>query len=502
MQEARDSIRAAILLSVAFLLIFTSYGGIESLQTSIIPGECKGCLEGPANGICQAGSVCQDKVKFTCDDACAAPFTECQSTLGSTILGLVYLAFTLTAFVGPVIPNYLGMKVSMFTGSLFYALFAFANLTVALTPNQTSLHSGVMLPASVILGISASVLWIAQASYVTRLSVIYADLKNEPTVSSMGTFNGIFFAIFNMSGISGNLISSLVLGYFGWSKTSLFIIYSALGLSGSCLLLFLPKLSDTTDHQPTIVDTVEKDVAAFDAIATPSVDKDCAVTTDDKFSLRSLWRVAKDNRMVVLAPVFMFTGLLRGFAMGEFTANFIRESLGSSNIGYIMALYGGINVVASYGVGKLADKFGPLLGQMFGYCILIAAYILCFAFPVNKCDSDWALICCISIMLSLGDACLTTLTSAIVGQEFPTNAVNAFSVFKVFQSGAVACSFFFFKYLTYVHSDDVTTCSTGSCSFNSRLAVLVGVAVVACASFVTYAKKYRRVVTDNTQVQA
>ncbi|RHY81177.1 hypothetical protein DYB31_002240 [Aphanomyces astaci] len=85
------------------------------------------------------------------------------ATLGNTILGVVYLAFTLSAFFGP-------------------------------------------------------------ASYLTELSVIYATFKAEPVISSMGYFNGIFFAIHNASGITGNLISSLVLDLFQWlvllNKTS------------------------------------------------------------------------------------------------------------------------------------------------------------------------------------------------------------------------------------------------------------------------------------------
>ncbi|KAG9412685.1 hypothetical protein AC1031_015591 [Aphanomyces cochlioides] len=60
----------------------------------------------------------------------------------------------------------------------------------------------------------------------------------------MGHFNGIFFSIFNLSSIAGNLTSSLVLGTFDWSNTSLFVIYIVLGLSGTALFFFLPSLSD------------------------------------------------------------------------------------------------------------------------------------------------------------------------------------------------------------------------------------------------------------------
>ncbi|KAG9412684.1 hypothetical protein AC1031_015590 [Aphanomyces cochlioides] len=90
-----------------------------TLETSIIPGECKGCLEGPTHGICQSGSVCQDKVKFSCDEACAAPFQECKSSLGNTILGIVYLVYTVSAFFGSIVLNLLGKKWSLFGSSFF-----------------------------------------------------------------------------------------------------------------------------------------------------------------------------------------------------------------------------------------------------------------------------------------------------------------------------------------------------------------------------------------------
>ncbi|ETV80314.1 hypothetical protein, variant 1 [Aphanomyces astaci] len=395
MHGPKECTRAAVILSLAFLLVFTSFGGIESLQTSIIPGECHGCTEGTLTGICQAGNVCQAKVKFSCDDACESPFTECHSTLGNTILGVVYLAFTISAFFGPVVPNYLGMKWSLFGASFFYALFALANLVVAWTPNSQDLHAGIMISAAVLLGISASVVWIAQASYITELSVIYATFKAEPVISSMGYFNGIFFAIFNMSGISGNLISSLVLDVLMWPKTSLFIIYTTLGLLGTSLFLLLPTLSRSKTSVP--VDTESVNCAAPQPV----------------FSVSMLWTLAKDSRMLILLPMFFFGGVMRGFAMGEFTSNIVRQSLGSASIGYIMTVYGAVNVMGSYGFGKLTDRFGPLVGLSIGYVSLIVAYIMTYTFVVVKCDSQWFLVVSIAVMLAVGDSTTTTLTNGI-----------------------------------------------------------------------------------------
>ncbi|ETW09634.1 hypothetical protein, variant [Aphanomyces invadans] len=468
MKDARECIRGAVVLSVAFLLIFTSYNAIENLETSVIRGECQGCLSGSPTGICQFGDVCQDKVQFACDEACAAPFHECSSSLGSTILGVIYLTFTLSAFMGPLIPNYLGMKKSMFGSAFIYALFAFANLIVALNPTNQGLHWAIMIPAAFMEGVGASVLWIAQATYLTELSVLYAKFKHEPVVSSMGVFNGVFYSIFRMSAISGNIISSLVLSYFVWPAESLFVMYTIIGMFGAALMLALPALA-----KPTGNTEFAKLVPSSDPARSPT---DGESSSRGGFSFQALWAVATDNRMIVLAPVFILNGLQQGFATGEFTSNVIRSSLGSGSIGYVMALYGGTNVAASYGFGKLADKYGPLSGQLVGFAAMLVAFSLCYWVPVAKCDGQWALVVVVGVLLSLGDASSTTLTSVVLGQEFPSDAVSVFSIFKVFQSGSAAASYFGFRYL----------------SFNGRVAILISMVLIATASFVVYSKKFRR----------
>ncbi|KAH9161908.1 hypothetical protein LEN26_001206 [Aphanomyces euteiches] len=465
MKDAPQCIRTAVILSVAFLLIFTSYGAIENLETSIIRGECQGCLEGSPSGICQSGNVCQEKTKFACDEACAAPFKECESSLGRTILGTVYLTFTLTSLVGPVVPNYFGMKKSLFGSALIYALFAFANLIVALNPTNQDLHWWIMIPAAVLEGVAASVLWIAQASYLTEVSVLYSKYKHEPLVSSMGFFNGLFYSIFRLSAILGNFISSFVLGFLVWSSQSLFVLYTLLGLSGATLMLALPALTQEGNDAELIklVPTSTNDAPE----SPPTVASE----------MSALWEVVKDKRMLILAPVFILSGLEQGFASGEFTSNFIRESLGSSSIGYVMAIYGSTNVVASYAFGRLADKFGPLSGVLVGFGSLLTAFCLCYWIPVAKCDEQWTLMMTIAVLLSFGDASSATLTSVVLGQEFPSDPLSAFSVFKVYQSGSTAAAYFFFSFL----------------SFNGRLLLLICMVLISTSAFLVYTKKYRRV---------
>ncbi|RHY08636.1 hypothetical protein DYB25_009028 [Aphanomyces astaci] len=265
-------------------------------------------------------------------------------------------------------------------------LFAFANLIVALYPTKTSLHWWVMIPAALLLGVFASVLWIAQASYLTRLSVIYAQYMNVPAVSSMGTFNGSFYAFYKMSRITGNLLSSFVLG----STASLFAVYTGISVAGSVLMATLPDLVHPVGDEST---------ALLKAAELP-IESSSAATT-----LRALWDIAKDRRMVVLIPVWLLSGLQLGFVSGEFTVHFIRQSLGSASIGYVMATFGVVNVVCSFWFGKLADKIGLFFAQMVGFGSLFVAYALCMWSDVVKCDGQWTLVLGIAVLLSVAHVC-------------------------------------------------------------------------------------------------
>ncbi|RHY24242.1 hypothetical protein DYB32_008925, partial [Aphanomyces invadans] len=257
-------------------------------------------------------------------------------SLGSTILGVIYLTFTLSAFMGPLIP---------------------------------SLHWAIMIPAAFMEGVGASVLWIAQATYLTELSVLYAKFKHEPVVSSMGVFNGVFYSIFRMSAISGNIISSLV------PAESLFVMYTIIGMFGAALMLALPALT-----KPTGNTEFAKLVPSSDPARSPT---DGESSSRGGFSFQALWAVA-------------------------------------------------------------TDKYGPLSGQLVGFAAMLVAFSLCYWVPVAKCDGQWALVVVVGVLLSLGDAC-----TIVLGQEFPSDAVSVFSIFKVFQSGSAAASYFGFRYLRY-----------------------------------------------------
>lgn len=92
-------------------------------------------------------------------------------------------------FIAPLAVKFSRPKYALIGGALCYSLFMAANLWPMW---------GTMMPAAGILGIGASVLWAAQGAYLTASAAAYAEERLEHMTSAMGTFNGIFWAIFQV----------------------------------------------------------------------------------------------------------------------------------------------------------------------------------------------------------------------------------------------------------------------------------------------------------------
>ena len=92
-----------------------------------------------------------------------------------------------------------------------------------------------LLPGAALVGLSASFLWIAQGMYITESATGHAILnQEEDKKSSLGLFNGIFFAFFQFTQLSSNLAASILLNN-KWSVGQLMILYcccAGAGLAG------------------------------------------------------------------------------------------------------------------------------------------------------------------------------------------------------------------------------------------------------------------------------
>ncbi|OQR96047.1 hypothetical protein THRCLA_07392 [Thraustotheca clavata] len=488
MKGAGDCVRGLLVLSISFLLVFTSYNAIENLETSIIPGTCNGC---DAKATCQLGNICQEKTQYSCGYACSPPFQE--STLGNTTLGVVYLCFMISSMFGPIIPSMIGEKWSLVASSLCYGVFALANV------GYLPLYSGYLRFAIHRLTLDKS---IKKGSYLTRLGVYYAKFHGLPDTSSMGLMNGTFSAIYKMSQFTGNVLSSFVLGTLHGSISLLFMIYASISFFGSGLLIWLEPLQKVLMIRILHFNNCQKEMSNDDEIK--SLIEKPLTPTFSLASVQEVWELTKDSRMVVLSPLLLFTGIQQGFISSEFTSNYIRESLGEASIGYVMAVFGVMSVFFSYVIGRVADRMGPMWAQLLACFAQFTAYFLCLWVPITKCDGQWVLILSCAVLFSLGEAAASTIPNVVLGQEFPENALNAFSLFRVYHSGAASLSFFGLKSLRYFDNSALcTTCINHSrCGFNYPLFKTLSTSITKSIYEISKENKnFHFIITNQSKVQ-
>lgn len=75
-----------------------------------------------------------------------------------------------------------------------------------------SLPRYTLVPTSILLGLGAAPLWSAQGTYLTVTGNRHAEGTGQAGKDVVNQYFGIFFLIFQSSGVWGNLISSLVFG--------------------------------------------------------------------------------------------------------------------------------------------------------------------------------------------------------------------------------------------------------------------------------------------------
>lgn len=162
-----------LILSIGFLLLFTSFGVSQGL----------------------AAKVLEDN-----------DFGE----LGFYSLALLYVFFGIAAFLSTPVVNKLGERMSLVVGSLCYALYVATFILAAFrneNPDSTSwilnkqLIAWLILITAAINGFGAGILWVAEGKYIS-------DCAND---SNKGYFNGFFFMFYMSYAIVGNLCSAFVI---------------------------------------------------------------------------------------------------------------------------------------------------------------------------------------------------------------------------------------------------------------------------------------------------
>jgi len=141
-------------------------------------------------------------------------------------------------------------------------------------------------------------------------------------------------------------------------------------------------------------------------------------------------------KMFFLIPLFIANGLEYGFVCSDFTYSVVKPSIGVSNIGYVMAFFGGVNALSSLILGKASDTIGRPIVCLAGFlCNFGCAMYL----KIGHVDEDaWIVLFVIAFFWAIGDSVWNTVVSAMLGACFEKRRCSS----CIFQLQNVAIKWF------------------------------------------------------------
>ncbi|KAK4281384.1 hypothetical protein QN277_012886 [Acacia crassicarpa] len=388
-QTPKNHTRDIHILSVAFLLIFLAYGAAQNLQSTV----------------------------------------NTEQDLGTISLGILYTSFAFFCLVASLVVRKLGSKNALVLGTSGYVLYVAANLKA---------NWYTMIPASLYLGFCASIIWVAEGTYLTLAARSQGRAHNLHEGAVIGDFNGEFWAMFALHQFVGNLITFFLLsdGQGGSTKgtTLLFIVFlcvMALGVALMCLL------SRRTGNKEEVEELSDTDVGVYSSLK--SLSKSLAISISDV-------------RMLLIIPLISYSGLQQAFVWAEFTKYVVTPTLGISGVGSAMAVYGAFDGMCSLAAGRLTSGLTSITSIVsvgaFVQAVAIVLLLLDLRISSGFLSSVYPLF--LAALLGIGDGVLNTQLSALIGMLFKHDTEGAFAQLKIWQSATIAVLFFLSPHISFL----------------------------------------------------
>jgi MFS family permease len=310
----------------------------------------------------------------------------------------LYSVFAPANFISPYVVTLIGERASLMFGAVCYCIFIAANMKV---------EKPILLGASAIIGFGAAVLWTAQGSAV---------IHNAPS-SKLGSYNGLFFGIFQWAQVIGNLLAGILLAK-NISDFWLFCILTIIGSTSLIGFMFLKRPQAT--ETPKEVEPVLK-------------------------RLGQTFAVMATKPMVFLYLAMIYSGASQTYMFGVFPATRPKQE-----VGYIMTAFGAADVLGSLVAGYASDRVGRLPIVFTCAISMSMASIIFFMQDTLHLISDATYLSyVIAILLGIADSGFNTQIYATLGNIFTDRVEAAFGAFKFFQAGSTAVLFFVGPYVSH-----------------------------------------------------
>ncbi|KAM3931197.1 protein unc-93 homolog A-like [Leptodactylus fuscus] len=435
-----------LVVSFGFLLLFTAFGGLQSLQSSLNADE----------------------------------------GLGVASLSIIYGALIISSmFVPPILIKKIGCKWTIVASMCCYITYSLGNFY----PSWYTL-----IPTSVILGFGGAPLWAAKCTYLTLSGNRYAEKVGKVGKDIVNQYFGLFFLIFQSSGVWGNLISSLIFGQTpdAGSNPSL-SNYTHCG-ANDCPYIEVNNVNSTSSKQPTksLIYTLLGIYTGSGVLAVVLVsvfldninlknEEEVENSKEEPVWLKILetLRHLKDKRQCLLIPLTMWSGFEQGFLAGDYTKSYVTCSLGIHFVGYVMICFAATNAVCSLLFGKLSQYTGRIFLFLFAAAINFAVIIAFLLWEPHP--KQLAMFFIFPALWGMADAIWQTQTNSLYGLLFDDHKEAGFANYRLWESMGFVIAYGYSTFLCV------------SVKLYILLAVLVlGMVLYACVEYIENKKMSRQ----------
>ncbi|XP_012879999.1 PREDICTED: protein unc-93 homolog A isoform X1 [Dipodomys ordii] len=405
----QSSLRNVLVISFGFLLLFTAFGGLQNLQSSLYN----------------------------------------EDGLGVATLSSLYGAVLLSSMLlPPILIKRCGCKWTIVGSMCCYVAFSLGNF-------QASWFS--LIPTSVLLGLGAAPLWSAQCTYLTVAGSRHAERTGQLGRDVVNQYFGIFFLIFQSSGVWGNLISSLV---FGQTPTKESILEKQLESCGArdCLMVAASSNSTQGPSRQLIYTLLSiytgTGVLAILLIAVflePLEDfEPNGKGKDGKpppfwTTLLSTFRLLGDGRLRLLILLPLYSGLQQGFISGEYTRSYTTCVLGIHFVGYVMICFSGATSLCSLLYGKLSQYSGRAAIYVLGAATHLSCIIMLLLWRPRP--TQMSVFFLLPGLWGLADAVWQTQNNALYGVLFEKKKEAAFANYRLWEALGFVIAFGYSSFL-------------------------------------------------------
>ncbi|XP_078086243.1 protein unc-93 homolog A [Mustelus asterias] len=405
-----NSTKNVLIVSFGFLLLFTAYGGLQSIQSSL----------------------------------------NSDQGLGLASLSVIYAALILSSmFLPPLMIKYLGCKWTIVMSMCCYVSFSIGNFY----PSWYTL-----IPTAVILGIGGAPLWSAKCAYLTICGYQFAKKHNKIGENIVNHYFGIFFLIFQSSAVWGNLLSSLI---FQYSSARANITDEVLAYCGpnNCPQddLKTNRNVTSTQHSMSTIHTLSGIYTGVGiggvllvAFFLNQLDKENVKQFKDKdvnilSVLVATFTQLKDRRQCLLIVMTMYSGFEQGFLSGDYTKAYVTCTIGIQYVGYVMICFGASNSIFSAIFGKISRFTGRIPLFAFATMTNLASIISLFLWHPRP--EQLPVYFVFPCLWGMADAVWQTQTNALYGVLFLEQKEAAFANYRLWESVGFVTAFAYANFL-------------------------------------------------------